>query len=154
MVMNFRASIPFLLCLCVWLGSCVMLPLPTSEDRVLTGKQVTEEQLLFLTSGKTTKQEVLERLGSPRVIWEDARVYVYNWQMRQGILFLAWGAYYTGGFGMKDIPRHYLLLIRFDEQDQVRRFERTVCPLHRSYADCLREWVESADSAVPRNTPK
>ena len=152
--MNSRVSIPFLLCLCVWLTGCVMLPFPTSQDRMLAGKQITEEQISFVTPEITTRQEVLERLGNPRVIWEDARIFVYNWQMRQGVLFFAWGAYYTGGFGMKDIPRHYLLLIRFDEQDRVRRFERAVCPLHRSYADCLREWVESAGSAVPRNTPK
>lgn len=130
-----------------------MVPVPVSEDKILAGKQVTEEQLLFLTAGVTTKQEVLERLGSPRVIWEDTGIYVYNWQMRQGILFLVWGAHYTGGFDMKDIPRHYLLFIRFDEQDRVRRFERAVCPLHRSYADCLREWEKGSDSATPSNKP-
>ncbi|HSD95039.1 MAG TPA: hypothetical protein VLA94_06390 [Syntrophales bacterium] len=129
-----------------------MVPVPMSEDKVLAGKQVTEEQIAILTPRVTTRQEVAERLGNPRVIWEDARVYVYNWQMRQGILFWAWGAYYTGDFGMTDIPKHYLLLIQFDEQDRVRRVDRTVCPLHRSYADCLKEWVESPVSSMPRNT--
>jgi outer membrane protein assembly factor BamE (lipoprotein component of BamABCDE complex) len=152
-IMYDRALIPLLLCISLWSGGCVMVPVPTSEDKILTGKQVTEEQLVFLTAGVTTKQEILERLGNPRVIWEDARVYVYNWQMRQGILFWAWGAYYTGGFGMTDIPRHYLLLIQFDEQDRVQRVDRTVCPLHRSYADCLREWEKGSDSATPRNKP-
>lgn len=150
--MNWRKPIPLLICLCLWLGGCVMVPVPMSEDKVLAGKQVTEEQIAILTPRVTTRQEVAERLGNPRVIWEDARVYVYNWQMRQGILFWAWGAYYTGDFGMTDIPKHYLLLIQFDEQDRVRRVDRTVCPLHRSYADCLKEWVESPVSSMPRNT--
>ena len=151
--MNSRKSIPLLLCLCLWLSGCVMLPVPTSEDKILVGKQITEEQISFLTPEITTRQEVLERLGNPRVIWEDARIFVYNWQMRQGVLFWAYGAYYTGGAGMTDIPRHYLLLIQFDEQDRIRRFERTVCSIHRPYADCLKEWEKGPGAATPRNMP-
>jgi outer membrane protein assembly factor BamE (lipoprotein component of BamABCDE complex) len=130
-----------------------MVPVPTGEDKVLAGKPVEEEQLAFLTPRATTKQEVLEHLGNPIVIWEDARVFVYNWKMRQGILFWAAGAYYTGGAGMTDIPKHYLLLIQFDEQDLVLHFERAVCPMHKSYSECLTEWVRNAAATSPRNTP-
>jgi len=128
-----------------------MVPIPTAEDKVLAGKQITEEQLSFLTTKVTTKPEVLDRLGNPIVIWENARVFVYNWKMRQGILLWAYGAYYTGGFGMTDIPKQYLLLIMFDEQDRVQRFERAVCPMNRSYSECLTEWVRTATQTTPRN---
>jgi outer membrane protein assembly factor BamE (lipoprotein component of BamABCDE complex) len=127
-----------------------MVPVPWTEDKVLTGKQVTEEQISFLTPNVTTNQEVLERLGNPTVIWEDARVFVYNWAMRQGIVF--W-AVYGSGFGTGDIPKQYLLFIKFDEQDRVQRFERAVCPMNRSYSECLTEWVRSADQTSPRNMP-
>lgn len=103
-----------------------------------------------MTPNVTTMQEVLERLGNPTVIWEDARVFVYNWAMRQGIVF--W-AVYGGGFGMGDISKHYLLLIQFDEQDRVQRFERAVCPMNRSYSECLTEWVGSAVQTTPLNMP-
>lgn len=139
-----------LLCTWLWLAGCVMVPVPWTEDKVLTGKQVTEEQISFLTPNVTTMQEVLERLGNPTVIWEDARVFVYNWAMRQGIVF--W-AVYGGGFGMGDISKHYLLLIQFDEQDRVQRFERAVCPMNRSYSECLTEWVGSAVQTTPLNMP-
>jgi outer membrane protein assembly factor BamE (lipoprotein component of BamABCDE complex) len=151
--MKSRTLIPLLLCTWLWLAGCVMVPIPTAEDKVLTGKQVTEEQLSFLTPRVTTKPEVLVRLGNPIVIWENARVFVYNWKMRQGILFWAYGAYYTGGFGMTDIPKQYLLLIMFDEQDRVQRFERTVCPMNRSFSECLTEWVRTAAQTTPRNRP-
>lgn len=127
-----------------------MVPVPWAEDKVLTGKQVTEEQISFLTPNVTTKQEVLERLGNPIVIWEDTRVFVYNWKMRQGIIF--W-AVYGGGLGMGDIPKQYMLIIEFDEQDRIQRFERAVCPMNRSYSECLTEWVRSAAQTTPRNMP-
>jgi outer membrane protein assembly factor BamE (lipoprotein component of BamABCDE complex) len=130
-----------------------MVPVPTPENKVLSGKQVKEEQLSFLSPSITTKQDVLERLGNPTVIWEDARVFVYRWEMRQGILFWAVGAYYSGALGMTDLPKKYLFLIRFDEQDRVRLFEKTVCPPYRSYADCLIEWVGDGSKKAPRIKP-
>jgi hypothetical protein len=149
--MNSRVLISLLLCVWLWLDGCVMVPVPTGEDKVLAGKPVAEEQLAFLTPRVTTKQEVLGHLGNPIVIWEDAHVFVYNWKVRQGILFWAAGAYYTGGAGMTDIPKHYLLLIKFDAQDRVYRFERAVCPMHKSYSECLKEWDKNAAASSPRN---
>ena len=124
------------------LESCILLPIPTGEDKILAGRPVTEAQLSFLVPKITTREEVVEHLGTPDIIWEDAQVFIYNWEMRQGILFWAAGAYYSGGAGMKDITRHHLLLIQFDEQDRVLRFSRTTRPLTQSYADFLREWLK------------
>jgi hypothetical protein len=127
-----------------------MLPIPITEGKVLAGKPVTEEQLSFIVANITTRQDVIEKLGNPNVIWEDHRVFAYNWDMRQGILFWAVGAYYSGGAGMTDIPKHYLLLIQFDEQDLVQRFERTVRPSSQSYIEFLKEWV---NKPVARSSP-
>lgn len=145
--------------LCAWLGltGCILVPIPTGEDKLLAGKPVTEEQLSFLAPGKTTAQQVVARLGNPVVIWEEARVFVYNWKMRQGILFWVVGGAsqgsVAGGAGMTDIPRHYLLLIRFDEQERVRYFERAVCPLNVSYSEFLKEWVGKTAATPPENPP-
>lgn len=116
---------------------------------MLEGKKVLEEQVSFLTPGVTTKQEVLERLGNPTVIWENACVFAYRWEMRQGILFWAVGAYYSGALGMTDLPKKYLFLVSFDERDRVRQFGRKVCPSYRSYPDCLTEWVRDQVNALP-----
>ncbi len=148
-----RALTALLLCILPLLASCVMLPIPTTESKVLAGKPVKEEQLSFLKPNITTKQDVIERLGSPNVIWEDVRVFAYNWDMRQGILFWAVGAYYSGGMGTMDIPKHYALLIQFDEQDRVQRFERRVRPSSQSYIDFLKEWVKTPSPQSPQNPP-
>ena len=126
-----------------------MLPVPTREIKVLAGKPVTDEQLSFLKPKITTKKEVFEHLGNPNIIWEDARVFVYSWDMRQGILFWAAGAYYTGAAGMKDIPKRYQLIVRFDEQGRVVDFTRTTRPLSQSHADFLTEWLKKSSGQLP-----
>jgi outer membrane protein assembly factor BamE (lipoprotein component of BamABCDE complex) len=147
--MNSRTFVFSLLCLMLLIESCVMVPVPTKEDKVLAGNQVTDEQLSFLTAKITTKQEVIERLGNPNIIWEDVRVFVYKWDMRQGILFWAAGAHYQGAVGMNDIAKHYLLLIQFDEQGRILRFARMTRPLLEPYADFITEWVKNSPVQSP-----
>ncbi|MCD6681646.1 MAG: hypothetical protein LT102_13525 [Burkholderiaceae bacterium] len=118
-----------------------MLPIPTPEHKVLAGKPVSEEQLAILTPGVTTQREVVDRLGQPDVVREEARLYAYDWVMRQGILRWAIGGGYSGAAGMTDLPRHYLLLIRFDENDRVQRFERAVRSPLEPYGKFLEKWV-------------
>lgn len=134
------------------LAGCIVLPIPTSEDKVLAGTPVADTQLGFLAPGQTTEAEVVERLGPPALVWEDARVFVYPWDMRKGILLWAAGAYYAGGFGKTDLARHHLLLIRFDEGGRVARFESLVRPSGVSLAGFIREWlgVPAASPAVDR----
>ena len=131
-----------LLCATLSLAGCVAFPVSTDEDKVLAGKPVAEGQLAFLVPRVTTKREVVDRLGRPDVIWEDARVFAYNWEMRQGILFWAIGGYAGGAMGAEDIPKRYVLLIRFDEQDRVERFGRTVRPASMSYGEFIQKWLK------------
>lgn len=130
-----------LFCALIAQAGCILLPIPTKESKLLAGKPVTEEQLAFIAPDITSKSEVVARLGNPDVIWEEARLFAYNWEMRQGVLVWAVGAYYSGAAGVTDIPKHYILLIQFDDQDRVQRFERAVRPPHKSYGNFLKEWV-------------
>lgn len=125
-------------------GGCVMLPVPLSESKVLAGSPVRPEQLAFLVPGRTTREEVVKHLGQPGIVWEDMHVYVYRWDMRQGVLLWAAGGMSggatAGGAGMTDIPKHYLLLLQVDGTGQLLRFERTVRPLMQSLPDFLVDW--------------
>ncbi|MCD6681658.1 MAG: hypothetical protein LT102_13590 [Burkholderiaceae bacterium] len=143
-----------LLCTLALQAGC-MLPIPTQERKVLAGKPVSEEQLAFLTPGVTTQREVVDRLGQPDAIWEEARLYAYDWVMRQGILLWAIGGGYSGAAGMADLPRNYLLLIQFDDDDRVQRFERAVRSPLESYGQFLEKWVagsatKSSEEPNPR----
>lgn len=133
-------------CVLLLVASCIMIPIPTPESKILAGTPVTEEQLDFLNLESTTKQVVMERLGNPDFFWEDEHIFTYNWDMRQGILFWAIGGMsqgaMAGGGGITDIPKHYLLLIQFDEQDRVHRWERAMRPVFQPYIDFLQDWAE------------
>lgn len=146
----------FSFCIVLVLAGCILLPIPLPENKVLAGKPVTEEQLSFLSSKDTTTQQVIDRLGKPNIIWEDARIFVYNWEMRRGILFWAVGGYGSATAGLADIPKHYLLLIQFNDQNRITRFERAVRPLTQSCSDFLQAWEKnvSMTPASPRNNPE
>jgi len=143
--MHVRMIIPLLFCSLISQTGCILLPIPTQERKVLAGTPVTNEQLSFLASDVTMKSEVIDRLGSPDVIWEEARLFAYNWAVRQGILIWAVGGGYSGAAGISDIPKRYILLIQFDDQDRVQRFERAVRPAYKPYGDFLKEWIGDSD---------
>lgn len=139
--MRLRAILPVCFGALLLQAGCLLLPIPTSEDKVLAGTPVTEEQLAFLAPGVTTKSEVVDRLGEPDVIWEEARLFAYEWTVRQGILIWAVGAGYTGHAGATDLPKRYMLLVQFDERDRVQRFERAAWPSGQSHGRFLEQWV-------------
>ena len=134
-------------------GGCAV-PIPLPQDTVLEGKPVTAEQIAFLTPSVTTKAEIIERLGLPSVVWEDARVMTYDWEMRQGILIWAVGGYTGGAVGITDIPAHHLLIMEFDESWTLRRYEHATRDLLKSYPDFLVEWKASErGTTVPADSP-
>ncbi len=122
----------------MWASACIPIPIPA--DEVTSGHEISEEEVLFIESGVTTKQQVLERLGDPSVIWEDERVVAYNWDHVGLRVANVFAGGYTAGVVVLDVPSHYVLLIQFDEADRVKKFERTTIP-PRSYGPFLREWV-------------
>lgn len=154
--MRQRLVILFLLVTLLSAGGCLMLPIPTAEDKVLAGTPVKPEQLAFLKAGTTTQQEVMQQLGQPNIIWEDARVYVYHWDMRKGILFWAVGGASQGamggGYGMTDIPKHYMLLLQFDDASRLMRFEKTLRPMMQPLSEFLVDWIKKPSQPPPTHT--
>jgi len=132
---------PLLLAAVLASSGCLVLPIPTPEDKVLAGTPVSQEQLAFVSTGiergVTTRADVVAHLGAPSLIWEDARVFVYQWDMRQGMLFVVIG--YGGGVG--DIPRHHWVLVQFDEQDRVVRSEYVTRTWSGPRGEFLRKWA-------------
>lgn len=134
----------------ILISGCLMLPVPTAEDKILTGTPVVAQQLAFLELQRTSKAAVIEHLGNPNLIWEDARLFVYAWDMRQGILFWAVGGPYAGRAGMTDLAKHYLLLIQFDADERVMRAEKTSRPPSQSLPEFLVDWNSVAPGSGER----
>ncbi len=123
--------------------ACIVIPLP--ESKVLSGRRITDEDLLFLQPSVTTKADVIGLLGEPTVFWEDENVFAYDWEMRQGILLWAVGGGYSGAAGVMDLPKPYVLLIQFDQNGHLKRFETTTPSPFDSYGEHLLDWIEQQE---------
>ena len=124
---------------------CITIPMP--ENKVLSGERITDKQLLFIEQGATSKSEVVDQLGQPNVNVIDKNIYAYDWQTRQALMIWAVSNGYQGSVGAIDIPKNYVFLIRFDDQDRVTNYEITTRSMFISYGDHLMEWIHENEKA-------
>ncbi len=86
----------------------------------LTGEakrtEIAEETLKFMKVESTTKQEVLLRLGEPLKVWRGEANFLYADFTKDGIPL-------GPGIGVPVSQNLYLLLIEFDDNDRVKKFE-------------------------------
>ena len=101
----------------VGVQGCIIL---TPEHGDLgTRRRLEKTTLDSILVGKTTREEVLLRLGEPDFADRDDRVFVYHWAMVAGY----WGiAAYSSSVG-GHIARQYFLIMEFDDHGVVKRHE-------------------------------
>ena len=131
----------------VLLSGCLVVPLPGDETKVLRGSAVSDGQITKVEIGRTTRKEVEETLGRPFIIWEDQRIYAYDWDVAGMRLLWIIAAAATGGGvgggvtgGTVDVNRNYVLLVQFNEQDVVIRINKTVRTGLENMGHHLVEW--------------
>lgn len=78
--------------------------------------EIAEETLKFMKVESTTKQEVLLRLGEPLKVWRGEANFVYADFTKDGIPL-------GPGMGVPVSQNLYLLLIEFDDNNRVKKFE-------------------------------
>lgn len=117
-------------------GGCVM-PLPAPE-RLMHGKPVLAGETDFIVAGVTTTQDVQARLGAPQYVWEDARLHVYHWVVRQGVILVAVA---PGQGEIFDIPEGRTFIVRFDAHERVVSSGWAVWPGLQKLPDFLRDWL-------------
>ena len=111
------------------LGGCV-IPLPPPPQRV------SDEQLLSITHGQTSRAEVVAALGQPDVIWETERVLVYEEGPTGRLLWIIPGGY-TAAIFFTELGED-IIIMRFDEADRIERLDRRTGPLNGEF---LRNWL-------------
>jgi hypothetical protein len=118
--------------------------LPTPEHRILEGRgEIGRDDTAFLTKGATTLEEVLLRYGEPDAVLCDDNIIVYHWKVCWGYWGIVVPGPGVGAAGGGDLSRDYLLLLEFNDQARLRRWQRrgkttSVPPLYR-----IREWAYS-----------
>jgi hypothetical protein len=102
------------------LGStgCLIWPFPTGS--ILAGRgRVRQEDQTALVIGRTTREEVLLRLGEPDEVLHGGRVFIYRWTQDAG--FFAMGG---GGSAVAiPFPSHRMLRLAFDSEARLARLD-------------------------------
>lgn len=81
-----------------------------------TRRDLADKTLKFIKLEKTTKEEVLLRLGEPFKVWRGETNFLYADFNRDGIPL-------GPGLGIPVSQNLYLLLIEFDDQNRVKKFD-------------------------------
>lgn len=131
---------------------CVVIPLP---EQCVSGEEVTQTELASIKPGTTTKADIVDMLGKPDVLWLDENIFAYNWKMRWAIMpWMVAGGYQAAG-GIEEFTKDYVLLIQFDSNDRVDRFEILKRSFFTSYGDLLEHWAKQENKTPSsKNTEK
>lgn len=114
-----------------WLGSgCVVLPIPTNRLGDHSRQDIPLEVRNELVAGRTTREEVLLRLGEPDEWSGDQKQYRYHWERVKWDIFWAVGGQGSAICGDIPINKNYDLTISFDPADMIaeRRFTERYQP--------------------------
>src|SRR5260370_11937747 len=103
---------------------CVVVPVraPTHTNG-LAGK-MEKVNLDFLQAGKTTRQEVTEKLGETDTSVKENRLFLGRWSSSKWGVFWASGGGYNALGGLNRTSTKHNVLISFDHQDIVQEFRK------------------------------
>jgi len=134
----------------VAIAGCIVLP--ASDTGSDSRRHIENAATLFLKAGDTKRQDVIDRLGTPDIIWETERIHVYRSERVVGrvIWALPVGPYSATG-GITDARERHVLLIRFDPTDKVERFGLLEQGFFESLGEIMRRWHAAGKSSAPRS---
>jgi hypothetical protein len=127
---------------------CVIIPLP--EHGLLYGRgKIEEADIAFLKIGETSREDVVLRFGQPDVILFDQRILAYSWAVSVGYWAVAGG----GNAAVGAFPKHYLLMLEFNDEGRLRRAEMASSWLRQNLHKEALKWFETLDLAVSKAPP-
>ena len=138
------ASLFLLILACLGQG-CVIVPVPASGKDASCGTRICREETSFIKPGQTTRAEVIGRFGQPFAIHEKPEAIAYNWAV------ITW---YWFGMGVTGCPglnfdsgrlseRGEVLLIQFDRDDCVQRYDFRHLSECQAVKEVLAQWTET-----------
>ena len=90
----------------VGLGGCILIPTPS----VVGYSVITDKTIESLEPGKTTRADVLLKLGEPGERLEDDRIFVYHWEQVAGF-----------GIGPTSLTNNHYLSLEFGPDKRLKR---------------------------------
>jgi hypothetical protein len=137
------------------IGMGAVVPVPRlSKKKIEQGREITAREIQFVVPGRTTRAEVITRLGndfrdSPRV-----SALAYSWQYNG--ISIYWGFGFMGGYGEHGVEDFgwRALFVAFDGNEQVVKSQFYRLKGGRSLDEQLEEWAQrnGAASTTGNNT--
>ena len=138
--------------LLVVLPACVAVPIPVPE-RAVAGSEVTPAMTAPIQPGVTTRSEVIQLLGEPALDLPAFRIIAYPWEALIGhvawLVFIPVNYYCCAGAGVDAAHALYVLLIAFDANDRVVKFEKTTHWPWDSVSEHALKWAEGEGLVGP-----
>jgi len=124
--------------------ACVSVPLPLTSHREVSGREITRGDVGGLSVGRSTRVEVMAKLGPPTLDWSAERTLVYSWADRRSRYALS--SRPTAPLTLDEIDegtRRHLLALQFDARDRLLRAAELREDSVHGPAPGLHEWVRS-----------
>lgn len=127
---------------------CVVIPIPATQDSVVSGRTVAEDEVRSIVSSGEDSHDVKTRLGEPTLDFGPRRVFVYSWTVNKGAIVWFLGAGLGGTGGVEPLAVSHLLLIAFDPDGKVLKAGTMEFKPFDTIAEHVREWLSSVDLAA------
>jgi hypothetical protein len=127
------------------LGSsgCIIIPTPSHGGVGL----ITKETIDSFEPGKTTRADILLRLGNPAERLEGDRLFTYTWEEVQAYIIYA-VPYVTGGVAPLFAPYH--LCLEFSPENRLKRVQVIKSlPSLKPTPSCLEAWLAEKPESPP-----
>ena len=100
----------------VVLGLCMIMISGCAYKSIKHGEEITDEQVVKIVDGKTTKQEIFIEFGNPSKTMDNEKVFFYSWTRgsKSSFMGLGGGSAYT-----------HSLVVVFDDNGIVKNHKIT-----------------------------
>jgi hypothetical protein len=130
-------------------GAC-LIPYRVSNPKVIAGYKADDASTSIIKPGITTKAEVLQKLGKPKLDMTEARLIAYNWIQGDYHLFLIFPG--ESGLNARDVElgSSYFFFVAFDHEDRVlvSGLKKRLGTGTTSIQDLAQEWAEQQGLVV------
>ena len=135
----------------VLLTGCVGIVFPVPSDGRTYGKVITREQASFIVPGKTTRDELIARLGDQFRASPRLPALAYSWE--KPATGWAWGIAATsgeaavGGGGHLERSHWQALFVRFDDSGRIVSTKFVSLSGGKSVDEQLEDWAAKKENA-------
>jgi len=139
MTLSFRVAVGLASLLLVAVSGCIPIPIPHSEPIVVYGNAVAEEAIRATVAPGQTREDVVQRLGTPAYDFGAGRAYVYPWTQDKGSVVALAPSGHILGPGRWAEAR--LFVIVFDDDGRAVKTGSVDISPGRSVSSALRGWM-------------